>query len=360
MQPHFPPELLDLIIDEAEDSLPTLHSLSWYRSNALFEQGGTYSSILISDIIRRPMERRLRNLRKLFGKNKTLASCVKSINVRMGLYDETVFIENLPPILQCLTSLSSVQITGFASEGGLHWKRIPKQAADAIAECLSQPGISEVAVEGLWDAPSQLIFSSPSLKRLYLESMWDLLPPPTDSCTALTELVVVGSSDTYIRTLAHASPSLFSHLKAFQMDPASSENWITCREILQACRGTVERIVLRVHEITADEEDILLLPHVKHLNIEVFTKSWGQRLYLRCPRFVQDARMTLSKYGTNNLEVLESLSLQISIITNTCRVAQYHSLPILQETDEWSFLDEYLSSLANNRLQVKRRVHHPA
>ncbi|KAF5323110.1 hypothetical protein D9611_009236 [Ephemerocybe angulata] len=394
MQPHFPPELLDLIMDEAEDSPPTLHSLSLVSKECAFQArrhifkhidlGFKYDAIAREDmewlrIIRASMER-LRNLRKLFGRNETLASCVKSINIRVELYDEkTAFIENLPPVLQRLTSLSSVQITG-STDGGFDWKQIPKRVADAIAECLLQPGIYEVAVYGLRKAPSQLIFSSPSLKRLYLEYMWwgnslaqtqehDLLLPPTGSCTALTDLVAVTSYE-YIETLALASPSLFSHLKTFQVDfYPSSKSWIACREILRACRGTVERIVLRMREVRtvdeedmSDEEDIPLLPQVKHLDIGVFSYSWGpagdpdvpgESLYLSCPNFVQHMRMTLSKYGTNNLEVLESLSLQIDIYTNTCKVTNDHSLSILPDTEEWSFLDEYLSGLANNRLQVK-------
>ncbi|KAF6751720.1 hypothetical protein DFP72DRAFT_906933 [Ephemerocybe angulata] len=366
MQRHFPPELLDLIMDEAEDSPPTLHSLSLVSKQCAFQArrhifkhidlGFEYDFIAREHMewlrIIRPSMERLRNLRKLFGRNETLASCVKSINIRVQLYDEeTAFIENLPPVLQHLTSLSSVQITG-STDGGFDWKQIPKRVADAIAE-----------------SPSQLIFSSPSLKRLYLEYMWpqehDLLLPPTGSCTALTELVVVTSYE-YIEALALASPSLFSHLKTFQMDLyPSSESWIVCREILRACRGTVERIVLRMREIIvdaegiSDEEDISLLPQVKYLDIGVFSYSWGpgdvpgESLYLSCPDFVQHMRMTLSKYGTNNLEVLESLSLQINICTNTCKVTNDHSLSILPDTEEWSILDEYLSGLANNRLQVK-------
>ncbi|KAF5336467.1 hypothetical protein D9611_006468 [Ephemerocybe angulata] len=379
MQPHLPPELLDLIMDEAEDSPPTLHSLSLVSKQCAFQArrhifkhvdlGFEYGDIGRVQmewlrIIRRSMER-LRNLRKLFWKNETLASCVKSINIRVELYDETAdFIENLPPVLQRLTSLSSVQITG-SSGYCFHWERIPKRVADAIAECLLQPGIYEVAVKGLWNAPSQLIFSSPSLKRLHLECMrgnleqtQEHLPLPP-SCTPLTELVAV-TSDTFIQTPAHASPRLFSHLKTFQMDlRASPESWTTCTEILRACRGTVERIVLclrRDHETIVYEEDIPLLPQVKHLGIGVFSYSWGEVgecLHLGGPLFVRHMRMTLSKYGSNNLEVLESLSMQINIITATCKVANDHSLSILPDTEEWSFLDEYLSGLANNRLQVK-------
>ncbi|KAF6744312.1 hypothetical protein DFP72DRAFT_1095314, partial [Ephemerocybe angulata] len=104
--------------------------------------------------------------------------------------------------------------------------------------------------------------------------------------------------------------------------------------------------------------DIFLLPQLKHLDIGVVSYSCGatgEPLYFCCSEFVQDMRMALSKYGPNNLEALESLSLQIDILTATCKVANDHSLSILRDTEEWSFLDEYLSGLANkfNQLQVK-------
>ncbi|KAF5322982.1 hypothetical protein D9611_009344 [Ephemerocybe angulata] len=335
-------------MDEAEDSLPTLHSLSLVSKQCAFRaRRRIFKHINLgygSNAIE-PMER-LRNLRILFGKNETLASCVKSINIRMNLYKETLFIENLPPVLQRLTSLSSVQLTDSATRS-FRWEWIPKRVADAIAECLLQPDIYEVAIKGLWAVPSQVIFSSPSLRSLRLERM--LGTPGADtrtfaSTTKLTELVVVAESGGHFEWTAASHPKvgLRAEKSFVHVVGQWKESYFVCTIALSA----------------ADEDDIFLLPQVKHLDIGVVSYSCGaigEPLYFCCSEFVQDMRMTLSKYGSNNLEVLESLSLQIDILTATCKVVNDHSLSILPDTEEWSFLDEYLSGLANkfNRLQVK-------
>ncbi|KAF6744973.1 hypothetical protein DFP72DRAFT_926935 [Ephemerocybe angulata] len=371
MEPRIVPELLDLIVDEVEESTPTLYSLSLVSRRCAFRARryifkhvrlGCPEGTSPRDGEKQSL--RLRDFLELVKANEPLGACVQSLCIRMASFwgqaefeDDETFIENLPPLLQRLPSLTSIRTTAPENGDVYDWPEVPTLVKAAIADCCSRPTIRKVAFAGFWSLPFELLLASPGLESMDLALV---SPPGADKavlgpgvilgCTKLTELVLSGASN-IIRPILLASPNIISSLKTLQMAGVSPDDWDTYHRILRVCHASLQNLILRrSHYIS----DVPLLRAVKHLQFPIHAVHSWSRLYVYRPeddREIHDLVSLLSQHGTKDLDVLESLTLQVCLRT----VVPFDldlRFAILIRTVAWGGVDDYLCSGANRRFRV--------